>query len=98
MLAAEDGPHALALNETDLLSIKLLVNDVITPQMSGPELYKKLTVYYPDLQVIYVSGYTGDTIAQHGILQERVNFLQKPFKPEDLLNKIRLVLDVRRSG
>ncbi|MGH9338662.1 MAG: response regulator [Acidobacteriota bacterium] len=73
--------------------ISLLVTDVIMPKRSGRELYERLALKQPDLKVLYMSGYTDDTIVQHGVTQSRVPFLQKPFSPGDLARKVREVLD-----
>ena len=73
--------------------VNLLVTDVVLPDGSGRELYERLEAAYPALKVLYVSGYTNRTILDHGILEEGVHFLQKPFTPERLAMKIREVLD-----
>ncbi len=73
--------------------IHLLLSDVIMPQMNGHELYKTLTLSHPDMDVLYMSGYTGNVIAHQGILDEGTNFLQKPFTIHDLTRKIRTILD-----
>ena len=74
-------------------SIDLLLTDVIMPGLNGPDLYKRLSVSYPLLKVIYMSGYTDDVIAHHGILEQGVDFIQKPFSVTILTDKLRKVLD-----
>ena len=71
----------------------LLLTDVVLPGMSGKELYEKMRENCPDLKVVFMSGYTEDTISHHGVLQEGLNFLQKPFRTTELRKKIRKVLD-----
>ncbi len=75
--------------------IDLLVTDVIMPQMSGKELAHNLLIINPDLKVLYMSGYTDGAIVHHGVLDKGLNFIQKPFMPEALAQKIRDVLDGR---
>jgi two-component system, cell cycle sensor histidine kinase and response regulator CckA len=73
--------------------IHLLLTDVIMPGVSGPELAKLLTLRQPNLRVLYMSGYTFNVIAQGGMLEDGVAFLQKPFTPSTLAEKVREVLD-----
>ena len=73
--------------------LDLLITDVIMPGMSGEDLADMLHEKYPDLSVLYISGYTNNIIAHHGILHEGVSFLQKPFSPKFLAKKVREVLD-----
>jgi two-component system, cell cycle sensor histidine kinase and response regulator CckA len=73
--------------------IHLVLSDVVMPQMSGPELAKRLRSLRPEIKVLFMSGYTDDTIIRHGMLDPKTRFLQKPLTPEDLLRKVREVLD-----
>jgi two-component system, cell cycle sensor histidine kinase and response regulator CckA len=73
--------------------IHLLITDVVMAGMNGPELAEQLQRNRPELSVIYVSGYTSDVVAYHGMLEEGVAFLPKPFTSEALLSKVRDVLD-----
>ena len=74
-------------------NIHLLITDVVMPVMSGRDLSDNILQNNPDLKVLFVSGYTDDVIMHHNILDENVNFLAKPFGPEDLIRKVREVLD-----
>jgi len=73
-------------------TIHLLLTDLIMPEMNGRELYQKVAAVHPNIKVLYMSGYTGDVIIHHGLLDEEVNFLQKPFTIQNLTQKIRRVL------
>ena len=74
------------------LSIDLLLTDVVMPELSGKELCERLRVLRPRLPVLYMSGYTADVIAHHGILEDGVQFIQKPFTMDDLARAIRKAL------
>jgi len=92
VLEAFHGPQALDLVMRHPGPIDVLVTDVIMPQMSGRELAEQLVVLRPGLKVLYVSGYTDDSILHHGVLEPGVFFLEKPFTPEAILRKLRQVL------
>jgi len=63
------------------------------PHMDGKKLSEKLLKHQRDLKVLFVSGYTDDAIVNHGVLEDDLHFLQKPFAPDDLALKVREVLD-----
>jgi two-component system cell cycle sensor histidine kinase/response regulator CckA len=65
---------------------------VVMPEMTGRDLCKRLLSLYPNLKRLFMSGYTADIIAHHGILEEGVCFIQKPFSLEDLSIKVREAL------
>ncbi|MCK4814355.1 response regulator, partial [bacterium] len=73
--------------------IKLMITDVVMPEMSGRELVDQLKLKDVSLKVLYISGYTDDAIIRHGISAEEVDFLQKPFSSFTLVQKVRELLD-----
>jgi PAS domain S-box-containing protein len=72
--------------------IHLLITDVVMPEMNGRDLAKNLLSLYPDMKRVFMSGYTANVIAHHGVLDEGVHFIQKPFSSKDLADKIREAL------
>jgi CheY-like chemotaxis protein len=92
VLEARNGPEALELAQSHRGDIDLLLADVIMPRMSGRELAERLRTLRPGTKVLFVSGYTDDAVLRHGVLQDEVPFLQKPFAPRDLEQKVREVL------
>lgn len=92
-LQASDPPQAIAVAGNYDGPIHLLISDVILPQMDGRSLYKKLSTSRTEMKVLYVSGYTENFIVHHGVLDQDVNFLAKPFAVETLAKKIRSVLN-----
>jgi DNA-binding response OmpR family regulator len=70
-----------------------MVTDVVMPQMSGRQLAVRLAALRPEMRVLYVSGYTDDAILQHGILEEGIDFLPKPYSPDQLAARVREILD-----
>jgi len=97
VLAAANGPDALSISEQTKEPIHLLLTDVVMPIMSGRELANQLTSLRPELRVLYMSGYTQDTIVDHGVLEEGINFISKPFTPDSLALKVREVIDAPLS-
>lgn len=93
VLAAENSKEAIELAERQDRPIHLLLTDVVMPGMSGRELADCLTAKYPDMRVLYMSGYTSDTIIHHGVLDPGIFFIEKPFSQEALTRKLREVLD-----
>jgi two-component system, cell cycle sensor histidine kinase and response regulator CckA len=92
VLIAANADHAVQLFE-DHPSIDVLLTDVVMPGTSGPELTRRLVARWPELKVIYMSGYTDEAIVHHGVLDPGIAFLHKPFTAETLGRKIREVLD-----
>ena len=93
VLEAANGATALSLARQHQSAIHLLVTDVVMPEVSGRELADQLVQLRPDMKVLFMSGYTDDAVVRHGILQEGIAYLQKPFTPDTLARKVRAVLD-----
>ena len=98
VMEAGGGPEALRVWDRNPDRIDLLLTDVVMPQMSGRQLAEQLRAARPDLKVLYMSGYSHDVIARHGVLDSETAFLQKPFTHDTLGRKVRAVLDDRRGG
>ena len=94
VLATANGAEALGVAWLHAKEkIDLLLTDVIMPQMNGKELADQLVAIHPEARVLYTSGYAGDTIGRHGVLNQGTQFLPKPFSLPDLAYKVREVLD-----
>lgn len=100
VLAAANGLEALSFSKDPDRDIQLVITDVVMPHMSGRELAERLLEVRPNLPVLFMSGYTDDAIVHHGLLDEKLNFIQKPFDPAGVARKVREVLDSpqRNSG
>ena len=92
VLEAAEVNEAFRLCVENLSTIDLVLTDVIMPGMSGRMLAERIARLSPKLPVVYMSGYTDDAIVRHGILEENIIFLQKPFTPESLIGKVREAL------
>ncbi len=93
VVEARNAEEAERLVESNGAKIHLLLTDVIMPGISGRELAKRILARQPSMRVLYMSGYTYNVIAQGGTLERGVSFLQKPFTPSALVEKVRDVLD-----
>lgn len=91
-LAARRPNEAIAIAESHTGDIHLLLTDVVMPQMNGKELAQRLKALRPGLKVLFMSGYTADAIALHGIIEEGVEFIQKPLTSAELGKKIRKMM------
>lgn len=95
VLAASTPGEAIHLAKEHPGRIDLLltdVTDVVMPEMNGRDLASNLRSLYPDLKLLFMSGYTANVIAHHGVLDQGVNFIQKPFSMKVLAAKLREVL------
>ena len=94
LLEASNGSEALRVAEKHVREvIHLLLTDVVMPGMIGRELAERLRSVFPKIKVLYMSGYTKSAIVHHGLLEEGINFIQKPFMVETLSRKVREVID-----
>ena len=96
-MEAKDGNEALLLCKGRKEPIHLILTDVVMPGMSGRQLVDQLRQVYQDIKSLYMSGYTDNAIVHHGVLKKGMNFIQKPFTIDELVNKVRKVLD-KSSG
>ena len=94
LLEASNGSEALRVAEKHVREvIHLLLTDVVMPGMIGRELAERLRSVFPKIKVLYMSGYTKSAIVHHGLLEEGINYIQKPFMVEALSRKVREVID-----
>jgi CheY-like chemotaxis protein len=93
VLATRHAGEALLVAERHPGPIHLLLTDVVMPHMGGRELAERVAPLRPGIEVLYVSGYTDDEVLRHGVMEADVAFLQKPFTPEALVERVRELLD-----
>jgi two-component system cell cycle sensor histidine kinase/response regulator CckA len=97
VLEAADGREALALVEAKDGQVSLIVADVVMPDMGGREMAARLAERWPDVPVLFTSGYTGMDVVRRGLLEEGREFVQKPLPPEALARKVREMVDARAA-
>ncbi len=97
VLEASCGKDALVLCKEHQGPIHLILTDVVMPGMSGRQLADQLIPLHPNLKVVYMSGYTDNAVIHHGVLEEGVNYIQKPFTIDGLMKRMREVLDKSSS-
>ncbi len=93
VITAGSGPDCLEMLERNAPTFDLLLTDVIMPGMNGKELYEKLCERISPLKVLFISGYDPNVIARHGVLDEHLHFLQKPFTPDHLCAMVRQAIN-----
>jgi len=94
VIESENGEKALEVRaQCSEQPVDMLITDVVMPGISGRVLADRLQSVYPEMKVLYISGYTDDAIVRHGVLDHGIPFLQKPFAPKDLAKKVREILD-----
>jgi two-component system, cell cycle sensor histidine kinase and response regulator CckA len=96
VITAENGKEAIKIAGSHDGPVHLLLTDVVMPGMTGLDLAEQLKSRFPEIKVLYMSGYTDNVIADHGVLEKDVNFIQKPFSREGLGGKVREVLDKKQ--
>lgn len=96
VLEARDGVDALSVSKNHGSTIHLTVTDVVMPHMSGGELAREMEALRPQTRMLFVSGYAGQTVLDHKVVDVENNFLQKPFTLKQLASKVRTVLDHNR--
>jgi two-component system, cell cycle sensor histidine kinase and response regulator CckA len=97
VIMASNGKEAIRRSEDHKDAMNLLLTDVVMPGMSGGDLVHRLREKFPELKALYMSGYTHNVIAHHGVLEKHVHLIQKPFTGKDLAKKVREVLDRRQD-
>lgn len=97
VLEARDGLDALAVTKNYGSTIHLAITDVVMPHMSGGQLAKELNLRRPETRLLFLSGYAGQTVLNHKVVDVDNNFLQKPFTLTQLANKVRAILDHNRN-
>lgn len=93
VLVAASGKESLALLDTHKGPVHLLLTDLVMPDMNCKQLFERVSVAYPEIKVLYMSGYTDNVIAHHGVMDAGIHFIQKPFSVNALAVKIRQVLE-----
>ena len=93
VLSAGKPAEAIELARNHTGKIHLLITDVVMPEMNGQELARHIQELFPECGVLYMSGYTAESIARHGILNEGVHFIQKPFSVDQFARKVREIID-----
>ncbi len=96
MLEARHGRDALTVAGEYAHPIDLLVTDVVMPEMGAGELAEQLRAQRPEMKVLFISGYTNDEVVRRGVKQKEAAFIQKPFTAEDLMRKVREVLEAEQ--
>ncbi|HEY3821914.1 MAG TPA: response regulator [Polyangiaceae bacterium] len=96
VIDTSNGGEALLLAEQTKSTIHLLLTDVVLPHLSGPQIAARLTAQRPETSVLFMSGYTGEGMLQHGLLDSTAAYLQKPITPEALSRRVREVLAARK--
>jgi two-component SAPR family response regulator len=93
VLASSTPSNAVRLAKEHVGELNLLLTDVVMPEMNGRELSIQLQSLYPNLKILFMSGYTANVIGHRGVLEEDVCFIPKPFSKRDLAKTVRRVLD-----
>ena len=98
VMEASDGAEALALLARTNGQVDLVLSDVVMPRMGGKALDEALRRQRPELPLLFMSGYPGQEVADRGLLNPDASFIQKPFSPQELVQRVRSLLDRRAAG
>src|SRR5690606_7532315 len=98
VIEASNGKHALEVVEGGNVQVDMLMTDVVMPEMGGRELAENIENLYPQIKILFTSGYTDSAAVRQGILKEGTNFLPKPFTYDELAQKVRELLDAGGNG
>jgi two-component system, cell cycle sensor histidine kinase and response regulator CckA len=98
VLGAATPEEALEVGRGHAGPIHLLLTDIVMPRMGGAELASRVVALRPKIRVLYMSGYTDEVMVRQGLAADEVDFLQKPFTPEELTSRVRAVLDADKRG
>jgi len=98
VLSASTGEAGVELLDRHQDPVDLLLTDIVLPGMNGRDLSEKASARFPGVRTLFMSGYTDEVISHHGVLQEGIAFIQKPFSVRDLASRIRQVLDQKRQA
>jgi len=93
LISTSSPAEAVKMARDSVERIDLLISDIIMPEMNGKDLAERIKRIYPEIRILFMSGYTADVIAHHGILEEGVCFIQKPFSRDQLAEKLKLTLE-----
>jgi signal transduction histidine kinase len=93
VIEAANSDQALERAAASTEPIELVLTDVIVPRLNGREIFRRVQRAHPDARVLFMSGYTDNVVGSQGMLEEGINFLQKPFTTQDLLMKVEATLD-----
>jgi CheY-like chemotaxis protein len=93
VLEAADGTEALRIGAQHPGRIELVITDVVMPHMGGRHVAERLQILRPETKILYMSGYTDDTVLRHGVAKAGAAFLQKPFTADALTRKVQEALE-----
>ena len=93
ILLAANPAEAKSVAEAETQPVDLLLTDMVMPGGNGRELYEALAATQPDLKVLFMSGYSEEAIVHHGVLDQGIAFIQKPFDAQTLAARVRQALD-----
>jgi CheY-like chemotaxis protein len=97
VLVAMDGPSAIEMVEHGQQHVDLLLTDVIMPGLNGQDVAERVRALRPDIRVLFMSGYNEEAVLRDGVLAAGAAFLEKPFSPSELLNRVRRILQTKSS-